>query len=633
MSDDNTPATTGHRSRVITRSQTAEGRNRRTDPLNASHVPGTDGRLCDGQLNPTATPFVSSQSPSGSKSPDRPGYTGAVNRDILNLISTPLYYPGAAESRYENRYEMEGVVPLLQDEPISSRPKYCVALKVETLSPSGNKHPTNPAYWKPNIIKDMVYGPCTVAGTLVAEAIPYTDRDVMLFFGNKRRGEGLTRDQADEVTRALKAYDEPWATGDSVQFDAYTTLVSVGKARIAETKVKINRNREPNRHTGQDNQPHACRVGTQHRGGMTGRPITGHQETPNERAQLMETADESDEEYRSTSTPASRRRGTRPRKSSSDLILEKLTEALTGNRQGNGRLQGYKLPKFGGESDTTSDYADWRVQVDGITDMGCSDEEIMKQIWRSLKGEPARIFSRTKPKTLENVLYRLEQFMGCTKSYTHMCDDLTRLVQRPHEDITKFAMRVDTEVRTVQHKFPTERTEEGYAALAKERLITGMSVRNQTALSYMIDRAGGEDVTFDQILDAAKRIETRQEQAKSRSAVFKKEEPAKPFKSRTPLARAAAVDQMVGDPDLSEESADDSEEEPEENDTETAEVRPATATDTCRNCKKLGHWARDCPDKPKDKFKKYHSCCNPTCPHQKNKYPKVPLNGEQGVSK
>ena len=294
-----------------------------------------------------------------------------------------------------------------------------------------------------------------------------------------------------------------------------------------------------------------------------------------------------------------------------------------------------KLPRFGNKEGGTS-YEVWKSRVNTFRIMeNCPDSQLLNAMLDSLRGTPEELASQSRDPvsgmmTIESVLQALDSHLGCVKDMLTLKDEISAVKMTGTESVSAYSLRLDTAIQRLIHAYPESMSEEYQAQEKKCRFFHGLRTNFKNALSF---RYHDGRSTFDDMLRYA-----RQHEAETRAAYLNTNRATYPRKEVDPVQYAfkrhpkgtvakTAVANMVGDPEKDKTAKEESDSSSDDEDAQTeqgegadtpledetfddftarmAEVYAARNPDwkaniICHECKKKGHFKRECPSLAKD---------------------------------
>lgn len=274
-----------------------------------------------------------------------------------------------------------------------------------------------------------------------------------------------------------------------------------------------------------------------------------------------------------------------------------------------------KLPMFRSNTDLQKDevhYSYWKFAVNTIRPQ-YEESMVMEAIVQSLRGMAAHLimFMGTR-KTVADVLEKLDTVYGNVQSFDTMMQTLYKFSQLHNEEVAHFATRLEGGLAEIRGEFPEKFANEAEAdTILKDRLFAGMERGLKNSLRFQYEK---DEVGYHELLRNARKAEAEYKASKMGQQsvrVGSKAAQAKP----QPLSLATGETDSEGDgsdegpqgeiESLSRELARtmalqgwNRDQRQPQGGSYPPRPRVDRATATCRQCKGIGHFKRECPSNP-----------------------------------
>ena len=173
---------------------------------------------------------------------------------------------------------------------------------------------------------------------------------------------------------------------------------------------------------------------------------------------------------------------------------------------------GFHLPDLTSLTDTVA-YEMWKNTIGFFHLSGRTDELIMPIVYQSIKGDVALDIVTHRPHmNLHKLIACLDNNFGVMSDEDTLMKELYTIKQGTKESVKCFNTRIGYAVMRLAaafpHAMPTERAEE----TRKTRFLSGLCPNLQSALAWeMCLDGGGRQMTYEEIKDAARRVEQRED--------------------------------------------------------------------------------------------------------------------------
>ena len=173
---------------------------------------------------------------------------------------------------------------------------------------------------------------------------------------------------------------------------------------------------------------------------------------------------------------------------------------------------GFHLPDLTSLTDTVA-YEMWKNTIGFFHLSGRTDELIMPIAYQSIKGDVALdIVTHGPHMNLRDLIARLDNNFGVVSDEDTLMKELYTIKQGTKESVKRFDTRIGYAMMRLAaafpHAMPTERVEE----TRKTRFLSGLRPNLKSALAWeMCLDGGGRQMTYEEIKDAARRVEQRED--------------------------------------------------------------------------------------------------------------------------
>ena len=173
---------------------------------------------------------------------------------------------------------------------------------------------------------------------------------------------------------------------------------------------------------------------------------------------------------------------------------------------------GFHLPDLTSLTDTVA-YEMWKNTIGFFHLSGRTDELIMPITYQSIKGDVALdIMTHGRHMNLRKLIAHLNNNFGVMSDEDTLMKELYTIKQGTKESVKRFDTRIGYAMMRLAAAFPhamsTERAEE----TRKTRFLSGLHPNLQSALAWeMCLDGGGRQMTYEEIKDAARRVEQRED--------------------------------------------------------------------------------------------------------------------------
>ena len=135
------------------------------------------------------------------------------------------------------------------------------------------------------------------------------------------------------------------------------------------------------------------------------------------------------------------------------------------------------------------------------------ESTVKNWILRSLRGPPAEVVRSLGPyATVAAVLAKLEILHGAVAPLDVMMRKLYSMTQAKQENVTNYAIRLESTLANIQRDHPAEAAQIDLDASKRDQLYLGLKKTYKESLRYLYDTGA----SFDAILKAARKTEAEQ---------------------------------------------------------------------------------------------------------------------------